>query len=179
MKPEEKAITALTYIIPFIKKYKFKWCISGGFAFYIYGVDRPIGDIDIDIEAEKGDEKFKSFVGDVKKFTTYPFQLWIDKNYDNWVMEVTVGNQKLSICSTKNLKLFNKKSGKYELFYKNGIPKPEIVSFNGLKLPIASKEWVIKMKEALAKKKPIDDSDISGMQMIVNSKLKIRGKVKN
>src|SRR3989344_2348186 len=150
MKSEKKAITALKYVIPFIEKYGFKWCISGGFACYLYGVNRTIGDIDIDIETDKEDENFKKFVEDVKEFTTYPFQLWVDENYDNWVMEITIENQKLRICSTKNLKLFNKKSDKYDLFYKRGIPKPTIISFNGLKLPISPKEWVLKMKETLA-----------------------------
>jgi len=120
---KEKALVALKYITPLLGKYNFRWCISGGFACYVFGVKRPIPDIDIDIEADKDDVKFRSFLGDVKQFTTFPFQRWItvDKNYDNYVMEVTIDNQVLSICSTQNLKLLNKESGKYELFYKNGV----------------------------------------------------------
>lgn len=171
MTSEEQAVSALRYIIPFLEKYKFKWCISGGFACYLYGVRRPIPDIDIDVEADKDDEKFKSFIGDIKEFTTLKFQRWItaDKNYDNWVMEATVNGQVLSICSTKNLKLLNKKTGEYEFFYKNGIPKPEIISFKGLKLLISPKKWVVKMKEALAVKKPVDENDILEMKRITQT----------
>lgn len=166
---KERVTAALKYIIPFLKKYNFRWCISGGFACYLYGVKRPIPDIDIDVEADKDAPKFRNFLGDVKCLTTLPFQRWItaDKNYDNWVMEVTIDNQVLSICTTKNLKLLNKESGRYELFYKKGIPGPTVVNFEGLQLPLSPKEWVIKMKEALAKKKAADQGDIAAMQKLL------------
>ena len=82
-------------------------------------------------------------------------------------MEITVNDFILSICTTKNLKMFNK-YGKSDLFYKNGIPKSEIVLFRGLQLPLLSKEKVIEMKDALAVKKEIDIKDISEMRKILN-----------
>ena len=170
MTPEKRAYNALRYIISFLRKYKLRWLISGGFACYLYGVKRPIGDIDIDIEADKDDENFKKFIEDVKEFTKFPFQLWIDKNYDNWVMNVVVSGQLLSICSTKNLKLFNKEKGEYELFYENGkIPTPRIFSFRDLKIPISPPEYAIRMKEALAIKKQADKKDISEIKRLLNT----------
>jgi hypothetical protein len=166
-KRKERAVVALKYIMPFLEKYDFKWCISGGLACHIYGVDRPITAIDIDIETTKDDPRIKSLASAVKEFITLPFQLWIDKNYDNWVMDVTVNGQLLSICTTQELKLFNKETSQYELFYKNGIPEPNIVDFGGLKLPLSPKQWTLKMKKALAHMKPIDKKDISEMEQIV------------
>ena len=167
MKREENVAVALKYIIPFLKKYNFKGCISGGFACYLYGVNRPVDEIHIDIELDKDDKKFKSFIEDVKEFTTYSFQYYKDKNYDHYVMEITVNDFILSICTTKNLKMFNK-HGKSDLFYKKGIPKSDIVLFRGLQLPLLSKEKVIEMKDALAVKKEIDIKDISEMRKILN-----------
>lgn len=168
MKSEEKAEVALKYIMSLLKKYNFKWCISGSFACYLYGVKRPIGNIDIDVEADEKDKDFRSLVSDVKQYTTLPFQLWIDKNYDNWVMDVVVSGQLLSICSTKNLKLFNKEKGEYELFYKNGkIPTPRIFSFRDFKIPISPPEYIIRMKEALAVTKQADRNDISKMKKLI------------
>ncbi len=168
MTPEERVYNALKYITPLLKKHSLRWLISGGFACYLYGIKGPIGDIDIDVEASKDDIKFKLFVKDIKKFTTYPLQLWVDKNYDNWVMEVIVSKQKLSICPIKNLKLFNKTTSKYELFYKNSIPKPKTIIFRDLKLPTSPENWVIKMKERLAKKKQRDKDYIIGMRKLIN-----------
>ncbi|MEK6898199.1 MAG: hypothetical protein AABX28_02465 [Nanoarchaeota archaeon] len=62
MEREKKAIAALEYIMPILKKYKLQWCISGNFAYYLYGVERPIGNIDIDIEADRDDKNFKKLV---------------------------------------------------------------------------------------------------------------------
>lgn len=170
IKLEKNAEVALRYIVPLLKKYSFKWCISGSFACRLYGVKRLIGNIDIDVEADEKDDDFRSLVSDVKRYTTLPFQLWIDKNYDNWIMDVVVSDQLLSICSTKNLKLFNKEKSEYKLFYKNGkIPTPKIFSFRGLKIPISPPEYVIKMKEALAVKKQADKKDIFEIKRLLKT----------
>lgn len=166
---KQRAVAALQYILPILKKYKFKWCISGPLACYLYGVKRPIGsiDIDIDIEIDKEDPKFQQLIEEVKPHTRLPFQLWIDKNYDNWVMNVVIQRQIVGICPTPDLKLFNKETGKAEVFYPHGIPDPMIVNFEGLKLPLAPKESVLRMKKALAYKKPIDRIDIKEMERIL------------
>lgn len=165
---KQKAVAALKYIMPLLKKYNFKWCISGGLACFLYGVKRPITAIDIDVETTKDDPQFKKFIEDVKAYTKLPFQLWVDKNYDNWVMDVVINGQLLSICTTQELKLFNKDSGKYELFYKNGIPQPIIINFEGLKIPLAPKESVLRMRQAIAYKKGVHEKDIKALQKIVD-----------
>lgn len=162
-----KAVAALKYIVPLLKKYNFKWCISGSLACRLYGVKRSIGTIDIDVETTKGDPKFKSLLEDVKEYTKLPFQLWVDKNYDNWVTDIVVNGQYLSICTTKELKMFNRNTGKYELFYRNGIPDPVIVDFEGLKIPLAPKESILRMRQALAYKKKVHEMDIKTMQRII------------
>ncbi len=169
IKNKHKAVVALKYIMPLLKKYNFRWCISGSLACRIYGVQRLIGDIDIEIS--KDDPRFKRFTEDVKEYTRLPFQLWIDKNYNNWVMDIVYNNQLLSICSTHDLKLFNKNLGTYEVFYKNGIPDPVLVNFEGLQLPLAPQESVLKMKQALAYPKAVELKDIREIQRIIESKI--------
>lgn len=165
----KKAKAALEYIMPLLKKYNFKWCISGSLACYLYGVKRPITAIDIDVETTKDDPNFKKLLEEVKEFTKLPFQLWIDKNYDNWVTDVVVNGQYLSICSTKELKLFNKETGKYELFYKNGIPTPVLFGFEGLKIPLAPIDSVLRMRQSLAHKKGVIEKDIKALQRLIHN----------
>lgn len=165
----EKAAAALRYILPLLKNHDLCWCISGGFACYLYGVDRPIQAIDLDVDIDKDDPRFQELIEDVKPFTKLPFQRWVDKNYDNWVMDVVIDNQLLSICDTLHLKLFNKQTGKYELFYKDGMPNPTIIEFEKLQLRVAPKDNVFRMKGSLAHKKAIDNVDISGMKRLIGS----------
>lgn len=165
----ERAANALQYIIPLLEKNNLSWCISGGFACFLYGVKRPIEAIDIDVDISKDDPRFQTFIEEVKPYTELPFQLWIDQNYDNWVMDVVFDEQLLSICNTPDLKLLNKDTNQYELFYPNGIPSPVIMKFEGLQLPVAPRESVLKMKQALAIKKDIDRVDISGMEQLLGN----------
>lgn len=164
----QKVVVALKYIMPILKKYNFRYCISGSLACHLYGVKRPITAIDIDVETTKDDPKFQQLLEDVKEYTKLPFQLWISKNYDNWITDVVINNQYLSICTTKELKLFNTETEKYELFYKNGtIPDPVLVTFEGLKIPLAPIQSVLRMREALAQKKGVIEKDIKGLRSII------------
>lgn len=163
----QKAITALEYITSLLERYNFRWCISGSLACNLYGVKRPITAIDIDVETTKDDPKFKQLLNDVHEHTRLPFQLWIDKNYDNWVTNVVINGQLLSICTTQELKLFNKETGIYDLFYKNGIPDPVFVEFGNLRIPLSPRKSVLRMKEALAHKKGVDLKDIKSIRRII------------
>lgn len=63
MTPEQqKAHEALSFIIPILDKLNLRWCITGGFACYAYGVPRNLTDIDIDIEVSKDDPAFTEFL---------------------------------------------------------------------------------------------------------------------
>ncbi len=156
--------------MPLLDKHKLKWCISGGFACYLYDVDRPIEAIDLDVEADKDDPEFQGLIEDVKPYTELPFQLWIDNNYDNWVMDVVVDDQLLSICDTKHLKLFNKETGNSELFYPEGkIPEPVMMEFESMQLPIAPKESVLRMRQAIPFPKEAEVKDIEGMERIIKN----------
>lgn len=145
-------IAALQYITPIFEKYSFKWCVSEGLARYIYGIEDNIKEIAIDLEVDKEEEKFRGFLGDVKDHTTLPLQHVKDKIYDHYVMEVTVNDMILSICSTKNMNIFNPESGKYELFYKDGVPAPNVVTFEGLEIPLLPKDRFTKIEETFKNK---------------------------
>jgi hypothetical protein len=164
----EKAKAALEYIMPLLEKNHLRWCISGSLALQLYGVNRPIEAIDIDVESSRDNPEFQALLKEVEDHVELPFQLWKDKNYDNWVTDVVVGGQLLSICDTADLKMFNSQ-GEAVLFYPEGkIPDPVMVEFEGLQLPLAPKESVLRMRKALAHKKPSEEHDISEMERIIN-----------
>src|SRR3990167_10921531 len=109
MKVEEKAVAALKYIIPILKRHGFKWCVSGPFAFFVYGIKRSMpNEIHIDIEIDKDERKFKNFLEDVKKFTTFPFQYYKDKNYDHYVMDVNIKRVILRNLRKQNIHMLDK-----------------------------------------------------------------------
>ena len=167
MTPEEtKAHKALSFVIPLLEKHELQWEITGGFACYVYGVERPITDIDIDILGSKNDAAFLAFMEEVAPYVTQPLEHFVDQNYDNYNFEMKVEGQLLDICPTQEMNIFNKEIGTYENFYKDGFPRPELQDFFGLKLPLMSKELVIKNKTMLVWQRDSDRRDIEGLRAI-------------
>lgn len=161
-----KAKTALTFIIPLLEKYKFKWVITGGFACYVYGVDRMLTDIDIDIEATKDSSEFQAFYEDVKTYISQPLENFIDENYNNYNFELTYQNQIIDICPMDELLIFNKETNDFDKFYKNGFPDIEHIDFEGFTLPLLSKQAVIENKEMLTKKDKWQQRDIDELRKL-------------
>ncbi|MDB5264854.1 MAG: hypothetical protein JWN64_425 [Parcubacteria group bacterium] len=162
MTPEQqKAYDALAYIIPILEQLKLRWCITGGFACYVYGVPRNITDIDIDIEVSKDDPVFEEFLKLVEPNITSPLEHFVDQNYDNYNVEVM---EILDICPMAEMSIFIKETGKYENFYKDGFPDVEIGEFQDFKLPLLSKKLIIKNKEMLVWQRESDFKDIEGLK---------------
>lgn len=163
------SLDALNFIIPILHKYNFEWAITGGFASLVYGVDRPLTDIDIDINTSRNSANFKQFLKDIEQFTTQPLERFVDQNYDNYNVEVTYKGQVLDICPMAEMNIFDKASGKYENFYKEGFPKIEFVHFHDLGLPLLSKELIIKNKEMLVWQRESDHRDVAGLRELVKA----------
>jgi hypothetical protein len=162
MTPEQqKAYDALAYVIPILEKLNLRWCITGGFACYVYGVPRNITDIDIDIEVSKEKPAFKEFLSIVEPHITSPLEHFVDQNYDNYNVEVM---HILDICPMAEMDIFDKETKTYKNFYKDGFPDIEIVEWQGFKLPLLSKALIIKNKEMLVWQRESDLTDITGLK---------------
>ncbi len=164
---EQKSLSALKYLIPILERLNLRWCITGGFACYVYGVKRAITDIDIDVEASKDDVSFQVLLREVTPRITQPLLHFVDENYDNYNFEITVDGQLVDICSMREMQVFDKAKGKYEYFYQDGFPLTEVGEFHGLSLPLLAKELIIKNKETLVSQRESDLNDIAGLQVLM------------
>lgn len=168
-KKEEKALKALSFVIPLLSKYHFRWVITGGFACYVYGVKRALTDIDIDIDTDRNDASFQSFLEDLRPFITQDIEHFVDENYDNYNVEITYEEQVVDICPMAQLKIFDASKNAYKHFYENGFPLIEKVNFHGMALPLLSKNLIIKNKEMLVWQRESDHRDIEGLRKLKNS----------
>lgn len=169
MKPEEaKALDALRFVIPLIESRGFKWIVTGGFATYAYGVDRPITDIDIDIEAKNDDPKFQEFLAEAGKSFSLSGEHNQNDFYDNWSYEIDFEGQIIDICPSKNLFIKNKQEKAYQIFYPEGmLPEPEVVEWKGIKLNLLPKMLVIRNKMMIMRDQ-YDQRDIDGLMKLPN-----------
>lgn len=163
----ERAKQALASIVPLLQKYQFNWVITGGFACYVYGVDRLLTDIDIDIATSKDSEEFRSFLKDVQAYVTQPLLNYVDENYNNYNVELTIGDQIIDICPMDELLIRDKKTGEYVSFYNVVLPEIEWVKFEGFELPLLGKRAIISNKENLTVKDKWQQRDIDALRKLL------------
>lgn len=111
MKNTQKNVKdAFLWILGILRKYKIPFQITGGFAANIYGSDRPLADIDIDIP----DGKIFEIQNDVKEFIIYGPKRYKDEEFDLLLMTLDYRGQEIDICGLDSQKLFNKKTRQWE-----------------------------------------------------------------
>jgi len=163
----QKAKSALKFIVPIIEKYEFRWVITGGFACYVYGIDRLLTDIDIDLDTSKDSSEFKHFMKDVESSISQPLEHFVDENYDNYNFELIYEDQIIDICPMADLKIFNQDKKTYVPFYQTDFPPIEFTDFEGFTLPLLSKQAIINNKEMLTLKDKWQIRDIAELRKLL------------
>lgn len=69
---------ALIWIINILNKHKIPYMITGGYAARIYGSNRPLADIDIDVS----DKSLYKIIPSVQKFISHGPNRYKDNNWD-------------------------------------------------------------------------------------------------
>ncbi|MFH1589213.1 MAG: hypothetical protein ABIB43_01460 [archaeon] len=101
-----KTKEAFTWVIKLLRKHKIPFLISGGFAANIYGSNRPLADIDIEIP---NDKVFK-IQSEVQKYIIYGPERYKDKEFDLLLMTLEYEGQEIDICGADSKKLYNKQT---------------------------------------------------------------------
>ncbi len=166
-KENQKARKALNFIIPLLNIYKFDWVITGGFACYVYGVDRLLTDIDIDIDTSKDSPEFRNFLKDVKPHISQDLINYVDENYNNYNLELNIEGQVLDMCTMDELLVYNPKVSVFSKYYKDGFPEVENVEFEGFTLPLLSKEAIIANNKGLISQDKWRQRDIKALEKML------------
>lgn len=156
MKNTEKAFLWITDIL---EKFGIKYKISGGFAARVYGVNRELADIDIEVK----DEDIRITKEQVKPYIMYGPKRYLDENWDLELMTLNYEGQEIDIAGT-GAKIFNKEKGKWEDCSGN-LDTIEMKEVFGKKVPIESLQSLIAYKSKLGRK--VDLEDVRQLQEIV------------
>jgi len=104
-----KTKEAFTWIVSLLRKHDIQFRISGGFAANIYGSNRPLADIDIEIS----DDRVLEIQKEVKNYIIYGPKRYKDLEFDLLLMTLKFRGQEIDLCGIDSLKLFNKKTRKW------------------------------------------------------------------
>ncbi len=162
----ESVLSALNFIIPVLERYGFRWVVTGGFATYVYGVDRPLTDIDIDVDLSVHDPEFQRFIEEMKPYMTQPLLHFVDQYYDDYSVELTIAGVVIDICPMREMNIKNNRTGEMVWIYKDGFPLTELVNFHGMRLSLLAKSLLIRDKTTLMRDE-FDQRDIDGLKKLL------------
>jgi len=153
LEPDMKnAKKALYWIVGLLRKKKIPFQIMGGFAANIYGSQRPLADIDIDIP----DEAFSLIIESVKPYIIFGPGRYRDKNWDLLLMTLCFEGQEIDICSSK-IKIKDHRSGTWKKLSTN-FTESVFVKVYGLTIPVVPMQDLVKYKKILHRR--VDQSDV-------------------
>jgi len=149
---------AFHWIITILENHGITYKISGGFAARVYGVNRDLADIDIEVSRA---DIFK-IISDVKPFIIFGPTRCIDESWDLELMTLKFEDQEIDI-SANEAKFFNYNTKQWEDLFSD-LQDIEIKEVFGKKVPLESKKSLIAYKSKLAR--AVDLEDVKQLQAL-------------
>lgn len=147
---------AFHWIIGILKKHNVSFRISGGLAAKIYGCQRPLADIDIDIP----EKRFKDILPDVKDRIIIEPKKYFGKIWDIFLVTLRYEGQDIDVCAADTAKIYNSKTGEW-INYSDGLNAEEREIY-GMSVPVIPLKDLIEYKTKLGRQ--VDVEDIKAVQ---------------
>ena len=152
MKDSKKAFL---WIVNKLRDHKIKFRISGGFAARIYGSNRPLADIDIEIE----DDGIKKLLPSVKEYVIEEPHRYKDDEWDVFYMVLEYMGQRIELSAANVQMVFDKDNKKW-IHMGIGLKSVQKEVF-GIKIPVIPKSELIKYKSII--RREVDLIDIQNI----------------
>jgi len=143
---------AFLWILAILRKYKIPFQVSGGLAARIYGSQRELADIDIDIP----EKAFQKILRDVSKYLIFGPRRYKDRNWDLRLVILRYRSQEIDLCGAEESKIFNKKMKKWvsnRVDFSKNVRKKMF----GAIVPVISKRELLSAKIKLARRVDLED----------------------
>lgn len=154
---QENVKEVFDWITGILKKLEIPYHVVGGLAAIAYGADRPIYDIDIDIE----EQNFDKLAAEVKPYLTFGPANFKDPKWDLTMMTIRYHEVDIDISGVNSGKIFDAPSGAW-VPYESNLKNTEQKELFGSVQPLISKEILIRYKQMLGR--PTDLEDINAIK---------------
>lgn len=149
---EDDVKTAFRWIVSLLKDNNIPFMISGGFAARLYGSDRPLYDIDIEVP----DTYFDKLAPLVKGKTIFGPARDKDETIDVFLLTLEYAGVRIDISGCESDKLFNQASQQWESCNTDINQAIEKDAY-GLKVPVINKQALIEYKDKLRRLTDLED----------------------
>lgn len=148
---------ALMWITTILQKHQIPFQISGGLAASIYGANRPLADIDIDIS----DNGFESIIEDVKTYIIYGPARYKSDKWDLMLMTLNYKGQEIDLSGAESTYIFSEQAKEWFKLTESLAAAP-IKNVFDIDLPVIPLFNLISYKKILARE--VDLIDIAQIE---------------
>ena len=149
MKNTEKAFK---WIVGILQENKIPFQLSGGFAARIYGSDRPLYDIDIEVP----DSYFDKLLPFIKDYLIYGPQRYLDETFDLLLMTLKYEEQEIDISGCETDKLYNHETQQWESC-DTKLNEAVEKEFYGLTVPVIKWQDLVEYKKKIRRSTDLED----------------------
>ena len=150
---------AFLWIVNILEKHNIVYKISGGFAARLYGVDRELADIDIEVE----DHSINLIAQHIpSEYIIYGPMLYKDENWELNLLTLLYEGQEIDIASVES-KIFNQVSQQWESL-EDTLDYVKFMDVFGKKVPVETIEKLIAYKSKLFR--DVDQEDIRQLKLL-------------
>lgn len=143
---------AFKWIVDLLQENKIPFQLSGGFAARLYGANRSLYDIDIEIQDQYFDKLFPL----VKDYVVYGPQRYVDDTFDVLLMTLKYEGQEIDISGCESDKLYNHNTKQWESC---GTKIDDAVEKKvyGLKVPVIKWQDLVEYKKKIRRLTDLED----------------------
>ena len=149
---EEKTINALQWIVDILDSHKIDYLISGGFAGKIFGSNRELHDIDINIS----EKDFSKILSEISKYIIYGPSRYKDDKWDCELITLNYEGQEIDISGIETILISNKERTKW-IHFSTDFSKTLDIDLSGIKIKVIDPKNFIEYKKELDGDHQIDD----------------------
>lgn len=149
---EEKILKPLRWIVGVLQKHQIPFQITGGLAARLYGGQREVADIDLDIPEDRFDE----LVEELKPYITFGPEMHTDESWKVKLMTLNYEGQDIDLGGAYETQIFDPSKGEW-------LPSPanlanvSTVQVADLELPVVNREDLIRYKSLLNREVDVQD----------------------
>ncbi len=150
--------SALKWIIEILMRNKITFQVTGGFAARLYGSNRELADIDIDVK----EDCFEQIFPEVKPYVLSGPQNYLDEEFEVKLMTLEYKGQIIDIAG--KAKIFDKNQNEW-VELKPDFLNGNYLSIYGITIPVITQKALVEYKGRLLR-----DVDIEDIRALTNKK---------